>query len=159
MPRVIQQRKVNTNSTGRLCGVLAIIGMLVFLSESNNSSMIMEIGTFENIIYSATLKETSKSQRATTTTTKNNIGFSCSKFLAGRESDDGVWAPTSTHPSFTMSIHDPQKDAYISRDISKKGCFECDVLYAAMAALAQEPKSILIDVGGNIGMYSLASTR
>ena len=115
----------------------------------------MEIGTFENIIYSATFKEsdTSKSQ----TTTKGNVGLSCTEFLSGRESDDGVWAPTTTKPSFTMNIHDPQKDAYISGDISKKGCFECEVLYAAMAALAQEPKSILIDVGGNIGLYSLSA--
>ena len=56
---------------------------------------------------------------------------------------------------FDMSVHDPEKEV-ISMMIKDHGCFECDILRSLMSALDNSKKNAsLIDIGGNIGMYSL----
>ena len=69
----------------------------------------------------------------------------------------GQLVPTSTEPSFSMQIHDPTQNRYISKDITEHGCFECDILSAAMHALKSHPDAVLVDVGANIGLYSLSA--
>ncbi|KAL7457518.1 hypothetical protein ACHAWC_009062 [Mediolabrus comicus] len=55
---------------------------------------------------------------------------------------------------FNMSVHDPEKEV-ISMGIKEHGCFECDILRSLMSALRDSKSASLIDIGGNIGMYSL----
>ena len=55
---------------------------------------------------------------------------------------------------FNMSVHDPEKEI-ISMKIKKDGCFECDILRPLISALKNSKNASLIDMGGNIGMYSL----
>jgi FkbM family methyltransferase len=71
--------------------------------------------------------------------------------------ESGKLLTTSTVPSFQMQIHDTDKDRFVSKDIEEKGCFECDILQAAMNALKSTPDSVLVDIGGNIGLYSLTA--
>ena len=105
-----------------------------------------------------------------TTTTTTTTPFSCRDFLkdAGDDKDDdGQWVPVSstvnnqnvttstTKSTFLMNIHHPTKDVHVSGSLAIRGCFECDILYSAMTALHQHKDSLLIDIGGNIGLYSL----
>jgi len=53
-----------------------------------------------------------------------------------------------------MSVHDPEKEV-ISMEIKKHGCFECNILRPLILALKNSKNASLIDIGGNIGMYSL----
>lgn len=46
-------------------------------------------------------------------------------------------------------------DYAISKDIFNQGCFECDVMKAAMQVLERNPDASLLDIGANIGQYSL----
>jgi len=56
---------------------------------------------------------------------------------------------------FDIAVHDPEREV-ISMTISKEGCFECHILRSLLNALENSPKETsLIDIGGNIGMYSL----
>ena len=65
--------------------------------------------------------------------------------------------PSSSSSSFLMSIHDPAKDG-VSRFIYENGCWECHHLRDMLGALrAYGPNSYLLDVGGNIGMWTLAA--
>ena len=57
------------------------------------------------------------------------------------------------HP-FDMSLHDTEHEV-ISRSINQEGCFECLILFSLLNALKKSPDASLIDIGGNIGMYSL----
>ena len=59
-------------------------------------------------------------------------------------------------PSFLMSIHNPAKDG-VSRSIYQNGCWECDHLRDMLSALRVHPNSYFLDVGGNIGMWTLAA--
>jgi FkbM family methyltransferase len=57
-------------------------------------------------------------------------------------------------PEFLMNIH--PIDDLVSGDIFKFGCFECIILERAMSALQNAPPdAFLIDIGANLGMYSL----
>ena len=53
-----------------------------------------------------------------------------------------------------MAIHDPEKEV-ISLEIARHGCYECDVLHSLLRALQNSTGASLIDMGGNIGLYSL----
>ncbi|CAB9504619.1 Inherit from COG: Methyltransferase [Seminavis robusta] len=69
----------------------------------------------------------------------------------------GQWVQ-STWNSFAMSIHDPTRDAFISKEILEHGCFECAILDPAMTALQKAGKTAaLLDLGANIGLYSLSA--
>jgi len=59
-------------------------------------------------------------------------------------------------PSFLMSIHNPAKDA-VSQSIYQNGCWECFHFQDMLSALSAHPNSYFLDVGGNIGMWTLAA--
>lgn len=64
---------------------------------------------------------------------------------------------TTGVPSFQMSIHNPTEDRFISADIVSKGCWECHALSHTLYALQSRSDAILLDIGSNIGLYSLAA--
>ncbi|KAL7535485.1 hypothetical protein ACHAWF_005180 [Thalassiosira exigua] len=80
----------------------------------------------------------------------------------GPDEDGGMYMPVRcpsrecrrTH--FLMNIHSPVKDD-VSRAIYKEGCFECDHLTRLLEVLARRPDAYLLDVGGNLGMWTLAA--
>lgn len=55
-----------------------------------------------------------------------------------------------------MNIHPPSKDG-VSKQIWEEGCWECDHIKALKKALSQYQNSYFLDIGGNIGMRSLAA--
>lgn len=55
---------------------------------------------------------------------------------------------------FEMSVHDPEKEV-ISKYLKNDGCFECPILYALLNAMHTTGARTLVDIGGNIGMYTL----
>lgn len=72
----------------------------------------------------------------------------------------GLFVNTSTTgPRFEMNVHSPKKDTFVSRALANTGCFECDVMEAAMHALdaVEQNNGVLIDIGSNVGFYSLAA--
>jgi len=69
--------------------------------------------------------------------------------------DDGQMRKTSIDPSFMINIHDPRTDIAVSQEIIDWGCFECDVMKATVKAIKDYPKANLLDIGANIGQYSL----
>ena len=60
------------------------------------------------------------------------------------------------HSQILMNIHNPLSDT-VSYKIYKEGCFECDHLTKLLDALSHYPTSYLLDIGGNIGMWTLAA--
>lgn len=79
--------------------------------------------------------------------TSNSIGVPF-----GSGGDDN----TRTKQLFLMNIHNPVKDS-VSYKIFKEGCFECDHLGKLITALGEYPNSYLLDIGGNIGMWTLVA--
>lgn len=77
----------------------------------------------------------------------------CKSFV---DEPDEVYKQTSTEPSFMMNIHKPSIDE-VSRIIWEKGCWESDHIKAVSKALAQYQNSYFLDIGGNIGMWSLSA--
>ncbi len=61
-----------------------------------------------------------------------------------------------TNPSFLMNIHDPSKDG-VSREIYNLGCWECGHIKGMLKALSKYHNSYFLDIGGNIGMWSLTA--
>lgn len=72
------------------------------------------------------------------------------------ENGDSMFVTTKTVPPFQMDIHNPASDA-VSKEIHEKGCWECGHLQGMLAALSKYPDSYFLDIGGNIGMWSLAA--
>ncbi len=70
--------------------------------------------------------------------------------------DTGKFVTTKTNPPFLMNIHDPNKDS-ISKAIESSGCWECNHLNEVISALSLHPDSYFLDVGANIGMWSLTA--
>ena len=79
----------------------------------------------------------------------------CSVFLESSSSlpENIVHVAQAEHP-FDMSLHDTKLEI-ISRSIKEEGCFECPILNSLLSALKKSPQASFIDIGGNIGMYSL----
>ncbi|KAL7535617.1 hypothetical protein ACHAXR_006608 [Thalassiosira sp. AJA248-18] len=79
-----------------------------------------------------------------------------------KEEETGMFMPIHCpsaicqHSQFLMNIHNPLKDS-VSYTIYKEGCFECDHITKLLNALSKYPDSYLLDIGGNIGMWSLAA--
>jgi FkbM family methyltransferase len=68
-----------------------------------------------------------------------------------------IYIPTTTKNSFLMNIHDPSSDE-ISRNIQKDGCWECSHIRALEETLEKHPDASFLDIGGNIGMWTLAAS-
>lgn len=70
--------------------------------------------------------------------------------------EDGTFKQTLTNPSFLMNLYDPTKEG-ISKIIYNEGCWECNHLKDMLTALSLYPESYFLDIGGNIGMWSLTA--
>jgi FkbM family methyltransferase len=68
-----------------------------------------------------------------------------------------IFVPTTTKQSFFMNIHDPSSDE-ISRNIQKDGCWECPHIHSLEDAIEKHPDASFLDIGGNIGMWTLAAS-
>lgn len=69
--------------------------------------------------------------------------------------DSEFTAHTKTNPPFVISTHNPASDE-ISLSLHDTGCWECDHIQRTQAAILKNPDSYFLDVGGNIGMWSLS---
>ena len=69
--------------------------------------------------------------------------------------DNGQTVWTSIDPPFLISIHDAWYDIAVSQELIDWGCFECSVMEPVVRAHQQYPKASLLDIGSNIGQYSL----
>ena len=85
---------------------------------------------------------------------------SLKKYLAKAAGNSGLKPiPSDKCPydkPFMMNIHNPLKDD-VSKAIFREGCFECDLLSRLLNTLMVYDDAILLDVGGNIGMWSLTA--
>lgn len=63
---------------------------------------------------------------------------------------------TLTERNFEMNIHDPLWDG-VSRAIFENGCWECSHLTDMLNALSSYPDAYFLDIGGNIGMWTLVA--
>jgi FkbM family methyltransferase len=61
---------------------------------------------------------------------------------------------TKTASPFDMSVYPVDKDKVISKRIVDDGCWECHIVKLVTDAREQHPKSFLVDIGGNIGMFA-----
>lgn len=56
-----------------------------------------------------------------------------------------------------MCLHDPLIDGRISPTIMRTGCWECPIVNDVLDLLGKHDNATLIDIGANIGYYSLAA--
>jgi FkbM family methyltransferase len=61
---------------------------------------------------------------------------------------------TTTSPSFQLSIHNPKTEK-MSQLIARDGIFESEILELAKESLLSHEGSYLLDIGGNLGLFSL----
>jgi len=82
----------------------------------------------------------------------------CHGIHGAMDTDDkeSLFVTTKTNPPFQMSIHNPNKDQ-VSSSIQNEGCWECDHVKNMLDALSTHPDSYLLDIGGNIGMWTLSA--
>mmetsp|Transcript_31376 Transcript_31376/g.66819 ORF Transcript_31376/g.66819 Transcript_31376/m.66819 type:complete len:365 (+) Transcript_31376:119-1213(+) len=71
------------------------------------------------------------------------------------EEDDGMFVQTRTDPLFLMNIHSLEDG--LSKEIHEKGCWECRHVKNLLKVLGDYPDAIFLDIGGNIGMWSLSA--
>lgn len=69
---------------------------------------------------------------------------------------EGRYVTTKTKPSFSMNIHDPKIDG-VSEAIETHGCFECPHIDDLSKALKAHPDAWFLDIGTNIGMWTLSA--
>ena len=77
----------------------------------------------------------------TTTTTDGGVDFNCTL--------------TSTTPRFHICVYPRQQDIYISAALTSQGVWEPHITKLYQLALRRFPQAVVIDVGANIGYYSL----
>ena len=58
---------------------------------------------------------------------------------------------------WSMCLHDGHKDGRISQSIMRTGCWECSTVQGMLTLLKSHHNSTLIDIGANIGYFSLAA--
>ena len=100
----------------------------------------------------------------TTTTTTSPYLLDCLAVVRNRQSDyynlsHFEQVRTLTHPyPFTVHVH-TTRDVVVSKALVTDGCFECSSFFSLMNALYSQPreKVFLLDLGGNIGQYSLGA--
>ena len=64
--------------------------------------------------------------------------------------------PLGLVPGFPMFVHDPTECRYISRSLLRFGSWEPHLLSEIVATLASRPGERFLDIGANIGSYTLA---
>lgn len=70
--------------------------------------------------------------------------------------ETSFFVTTKTNPPCQMSIHNPDEDQ-VSLSIERYGCWECDHIQKMLDALSSHHDSYFLDIGGNIGMWTLAA--
>ena len=76
----------------------------------------------------------------------------------GSELAPCVWATARVaNLAWSHCTHPTTVDTIVSGDIQTSGCFECESVAAILATMRQQRPSLLVDVGGNIGMYTAAA--
>ena len=59
--------------------------------------------------------------------------------------------------AWPMCLHDPSIDNHVSPTIARTGCWECPTVQDMLAMLRAHRNASLLDIGANIGYYSLAA--
>lgn len=59
--------------------------------------------------------------------------------------------------SWPMCLHEQGRDRILSHAIAHSGCFECAAVLDVLAILRTQPNASLVDIGANIGFYTLAA--
>ena len=59
--------------------------------------------------------------------------------------------------TWPMCLHDPSIDNRVSPTIKRTGCWECPTVQDMLKLLRDHDNSSLLDIGANIGYYSLAA--
>lgn len=99
----------------------------------------------------------SSSARAKSDPELQKIIVKCEEVVIDKFNEgDMTWVRTATRPSFHMHVHPFQEDA-LSREVGTKGCYECNLLPHMIYSLQTRPDSVFIDIGANIGLYTLAA--
>ncbi|XP_076447040.1 uncharacterized protein LOC143284246 [Babylonia areolata] len=60
-----------------------------------------------------------------------------------------------TRPAYRLCVHPRHKDKFISGSVLSKGVYEPHIIKPLQRALRIHPKSTFIDIGANIGLFSL----
>ncbi len=58
-----------------------------------------------------------------------------------------------------LCVHDLQKDVFVSNDIWNKGVWEIWILQPFLQYVNKYPDSLVIDIGGQVGQYSLFAAK
>ena len=58
-----------------------------------------------------------------------------------------------------IAIHNPKLDIFVSGSIARRGAWEGGLINTLMLFLEQNKEAILLDVGANIGVYSLSAAK
>ena len=70
-------------------------------------------------------------------------------------SDNIQCIDTQTHPGFRICVYDPNRDIYISGGLWASGVWEPIQTEVIQTALRTYPEAVLLDIGANIGYYTL----
>jgi FkbM family methyltransferase len=136
----------------------------VWMSHSATNTRIRKIE--EHVTHSVlkiSIKEEEKGKfQASTNATADNskartIILDCRTLAATLSRDGHNFVKTKTTPSFEMNIHPLKSDIWVSRAIAEQGCWECDLVEYMQNALQSHNEPYFVDVGGNLGMYSLVA--
>jgi len=132
--------------------IIALLCTAYFFNDNMNKNPLSQPPPIFDLIV------TKEKEKFLVTKEKEKFLVNCSGFHSkyGTGTGNFVDVPSSITggSDFTMSVHDPEKEV-ISMEIKKHGCFECNILSSLMSALKNSKNATLIDIGGNIGMYSL----
>jgi FkbM family methyltransferase len=80
----------------------------------------------------------------------------CNTISMDDPSDNGMFVTTKTNPPFLMNIHNPKEDE-VSNHVYDNGCWECSHIQGMLGALDKYSNSYFLDIGGNIGMWTLSA--
>ena len=69
--------------------------------------------------------------------------------------DDKFWVRVG---AAWLNTHDPHVDQYISGSLHQSGTWEAPIVRAMESLLAKKPNALFVDVGANIGYFSLYAT-
>lgn len=85
---------------------------------------------------------------------KNTIPIDCKK-----QTVSGTRVKTKTTPSFLIYTHEYKTDVHVSGSIQRSGIWERHFIIQFASYLDRYPSAYVIDIGANIGMYSLFAAK
>ena len=96
---------------------------------------------------------------ANAATSVATMQHACNVFdLTQKSNDKSECLKTRWRPSFYICIHPVQKDIHVSGSIKRNGMWEGHVVSVFQRLLQKDPALAVIDIGANIGLYSLLGT-